>query len=65
MYSLLSVLVQGEVREREMREGMVKDELLSQMPHFMGYISCQKKKKTLKMRNLTIDWRLASREKGH
>lgn len=33
MYSLLSVPVQREVGE--MREGTVKDELLSQMPHFM------------------------------
>jgi len=41
MYSLLSVLVQGEVGE--IRDGwMVKDELLSQMPHFMGYFSAEK-----------------------
>lgn len=63
MYSLLSMLVQREVGE--MREGAVKDELLSQMSHFMGYFSAgkkkkRKKKKTFKLGNFKSDDKSAS-----
>ena len=52
MYSLLSMLVQREVGE--MREGTVKDELLSQMSHFMGYFSAVKKKKKKKRKTFKL-----------